>query len=40
MKTSIKQKQVMEHFNLCRETLISMGKEGLPFYEDETGIWR
>ncbi|WP_414835427.1 HNH endonuclease [Bacillus sp. Ba 3] len=33
MKTSIKQKQIMEHFNICRETLNAMEKEGLPFYK-------
>ncbi|HFK1515001.1 TPA: HNH endonuclease [Bacillus cereus] len=33
MKTSIKQKQILEHFNISKETLVAMEKEGLPFYK-------
>ncbi|MEJ9171597.1 hypothetical protein P4K64_00360 [Bacillus cereus] len=32
-KTSIKQKKILEHFNIPRETLVAMEKEGLPFYK-------
>ncbi|WP_080468480.1 HNH endonuclease [Bacillus cereus] len=33
MKISIKQKQILEHFNISKETLVAMEKEGLPFYK-------
>ncbi|PFI17576.1 HNH endonuclease [Bacillus cereus] len=33
MKTRVTQKHVMEHFNLSRETLAAMEKEGFPFYK-------
>ncbi|ARJ25114.1 restriction endonuclease [Bacillus mycoides] len=33
MKTRLKQKQIMEHFNIPRETLDAMEQEGLPFYK-------
>ncbi|EOO79255.1 hypothetical protein IC7_01387 [Bacillus cereus BAG1O-1] len=31
MKTMVTQKQILKHFNLSRDTLVAMEKEGLPF---------
>ncbi|PFL68883.1 HNH endonuclease [Bacillus anthracis] len=36
MKTMVTQKQIIKHFNLSRDTLVTMEKEGLPFYKIST----
>ncbi|QWG33331.1 hypothetical protein [Bacillus mycoides] len=33
MKTMVTQKQILEHFNLSRDTLVAMEKEGIPSYK-------
>ncbi|WP_270606877.1 restriction endonuclease [Bacillus mobilis] len=37
MKTMVTQKQILEYFNLSRDTLVAMEKEGLPFYKINVG---